>query len=76
MKRFFKIDNVLNVIGILFAIGFIIGFINDYYLYQNTGTYQSAPFYVYLIDNIVLILLPSIVCFILALYIKKRNKTK
>ena len=71
MKKYIKVDNFMNIIGILLVIGFVICLRADYYEYQNT--INSAPFYVFIIGRSLVFLLPSIICFIVAVYMKKRH---
>ncbi len=71
MKKSLKVNRFLNVIGILLIIGFVIRLGVDYYNYQNT--INSAPFYVFIIGRSVVFLLPSVICFISAVYFKNKN---
>jgi len=71
MKKLLEVDKFLNVTGILLIIGFVIRLGADYYKYQNT--INSAPFYVLIIGRSVVFLLPSVICFISAVYFKKRK---
>ncbi|MFD2114325.1 hypothetical protein ACFSTH_00940 [Paenibacillus yanchengensis] len=72
MKRLLELDKLLNVIGILLIIGFIVRLGADYYKSQNL--IDAAPFYSFIIGRSVLFLLPSAICFISAIYFVKKRR--
>ncbi|GGM18306.1 hypothetical protein GCM10011351_00100 [Paraliobacillus quinghaiensis] len=74
MKNIFRIDKVLIVASVLLVLGFVIRLGADYYKYQNT--INSTPFYVFIIGRSIVFLLPSIICFSAAKYVKKLNHIK
>lgn len=74
MKNILRIDKFLNVAAVLLALGFVIRLGADYYKYQNTTNYE--PFYVFIIGRSIVFLLPSLICFIAATYVKKSNHLK
>lgn len=74
MKNILRIDKFLNVVAVLLILGFVIRLGADYYKYQNTINF--VPFYVFIIGRSIVFLLPSIICFIAAAYVKKSNCLK
>lgn len=74
MKKVLRADKFLFVIAILLVLGFIIRLGADYYKYQNA--INSAPFYTFIVGRSILFLLPSIICFIAAAYVKKHSYSK
>lgn len=71
MENILKIDKFLNLVAVLLVLGFFIRLGADYFKYKNTG--NSAPFYVFIIGRGIVFLLPSIICFIAAKYVKKQS---
>jgi hypothetical protein len=74
MKRTLKIGSFLNTAGILLVIGFTIRLGADYYKIQKG--INSAPFYLFILERSLEFLLPGIICFAAAVYIKKHNHIK
>jgi len=74
MRKPLKVDFVLNFVGIMLVIGFIIRIAADYYKYQKA--IDTTPFYLLLIGRSLVFLLPSIIFFIVAIYLKKLNWSK
>jgi hypothetical protein len=74
VKKPLRTDSVLNFAGISLEVGFIIRMMADYYKYQ-TGI-DSTPLNVLLFERSLEFLLPSIVCFIAAKYLKRRNQLR
>lgn len=74
MKKILRIDNFLNTAGILLVIGFTIRLGADYYKIQKG--INSAPFYLFVLERSLEFLLPGIICFAAAVYIKRRNHMK
>lgn len=68
MKNFLRPDNFLNFAGIFLIIGFAIRLWADYIEHQN-------PFYLFIIGRSLIFLLPAIICFIAARYLKKHNNS-
>ncbi|NLL71888.1 MAG: hypothetical protein GX238_12260 [Epulopiscium sp.] len=71
MKKNVNVNKFLTVTGILLIIGFVIRLGVDYYNYKNT--INSAPFYVFILGRSVVFLLPSVICFISAIYFKNKD---
>lgn len=62
---------IFNFLSCGLSIGFIITLINDYkYVYP----YGSAPFYLYVLNRVVMFIVPSLLCLFLAKYIKNKKK--
>lgn len=74
MKNMLGKGKFLNAAAILLVIGFIIRLGADYFKYQNG--FSSAPFDIYIIVRSIEFLLPSIICFIIAGYVKKSSSSK
>lgn len=62
------------VISVLLLIGFIINTIFDYSRYNSTM--NSAPFYLWVLVNILCFIVPAIIIFIVGVVIKKKQKAK
>lgn len=63
---------VCNVLSILLFLGFIMKTITDYSQYKST--LNSAPFYVWVVVNMIWFIVPAVVVLIVGIVIK--NKTK
>lgn len=63
---------VCNVLSILLFLGFIMKTITDYSQYKST--LNSAPFYVWVVVNMIWFIVPAVVVLIVSIVIK--NKTK
>lgn len=74
MKRLLWKDKFLNIAGVLLVLGFVIRLAADYFKYQNS--FGSAPFSVSIIFRSIEFLLPAIICFVAASYIKKLGYVK
>lgn len=66
-----NIYKFLYFISIFLIIGFVVRLGIDYFKYD--GFSNSAPFYVFIAERVVEFLLPSIIVFIVAKLIKKKN---
>lgn len=71
MKKHFNMGKYINIAGILLMIGFVIRLSADYYKYRIGSA--SAPFYTSLIERSIDYLLPAVICFIVSIYLKKRE---
>ena len=60
-------------LSVLLVIGFIINTIIDYSRYNST--LNSAPFYLWIIVNVIYFIVPAIIAWIVGLVIKKKTKT-
>lgn len=69
MKKL-NITRTCNVISIFLLICFIVKTIIDYA--QYSGTLNSAPFYVWIIANVLYFVLPAVIVFIVGIVIKIR----
>jgi len=74
IKKFLKIDNFLIAAGITLAIGFVIRLGADYYQIQKG--INSAPFYLFFLERAFEFLLPSILFFVAAVFMKRRSHIK
>ena len=74
MKKILKIDNFLFIAGILLIFGFAIRIGVDYYQIQKGM--HSAPLYLFVLERSLDYLLPSMMCFVVAVFMKRRNHTK
>ena len=73
MKKL-NISKLCCVISVLLLIGFVINTILDYGRYNST--LNSAPFYLWVLVNILCFIVPAIIVFVVGLVIKKKQKTK
>lgn len=73
MKKILKIENVLIAAGILLLIGFAIRLGADYY--QMQIGLHSAPFYLFVLERSLTFLLPSMICFVVAVFMKRHSHT-
>lgn len=66
---------VLFSIGIILLICFFVGLVYlRYDYYTNISPYASTPLYVYNIIHGVIFLIPSILCFIIAIFLRSKSK--
>lgn len=72
MKKL-NISKLCYVISILMLIGFVINTILDYSRYNST--LNSAPFYLWILVNILCFIVPAIIFFIIGIVIKKKQKS-
>lgn len=74
MKRTIKenIYKILYVVSILLVVGFTIRFGVDIFRYDSYNS--SAPLYAYALVRTVEFIVPSIICFVVALIVRKRHK--
>lgn len=72
MKKILKVENFLDLIGILTIIGFIIRLGADYYKIQ-TGV-NSAPFVLFVIERSFEFIVPGIACFVVATVLRRRSR--
>jgi len=63
---------VCYTLSILLFLGFIIETITDYSQYKST--LNSAPFYIWIIANIVYLIVPSIIVLVVGIVIKYKAK--
>ena len=66
--------SVCYTLSILLFLGFIINTIVDYSRYDST--LNSAPFYLWVLVNILCFIVPAIIVLIIGLVIKKMKKAK
>ena len=59
-------------LSVLLFFGFIINTILDYSRYNNT--LNSAPFYIWIIVNMIYFLVPAITAFIIGVVLRKKQK--
>jgi len=71
MKKKINTHIFLNIVGCLLIIGFAIRLGADYYQYRQT--IHSAPFDIYILERTLEFLLPSVICFIIAVIIKRKR---
>ena len=64
---------ICNVFSIALLLGFVIKTIVDYFRYSTT--LNSAPFYIWIIVNMVYFIIPAIIVFIVGIILKKKTKT-
>ena len=69
-----NISKLCYVISVLLLIGFVINTILDYDRYNST--LNSAPFYLWVLVNMLCFIVPAIIVFVVGLVIKKSRKTK
>ena len=69
-----NISKLCYVISVLLLIGFVINTILDYDRYNST--LNSAPFYLWVLVNMLCFIVPAIIVFIVGLVIKKKQKAK
>lgn len=71
-----KINGVIvcYTLSILLFLGFIIKSIVDYSQYKST--LNSAPFYIWIIANIVYFIVPAIIALIVGIVIKNKQRTQ
>ncbi len=65
---------ICNILSIALLVGFVINTIVDYIRYSTT--LNSAPFYLWIIVNMVYFILPAIIVFVVGIIIKNRAKDK
>ncbi|MBR7185526.1 MAG: hypothetical protein IKD37_07960 [Clostridia bacterium] len=63
---------VCYTLSVLFFLGFIVNTIIDYGRYNST--LNSAPFYLWVVVNILYFIAPAIIAFILGIVIKKKQQ--
>ena len=73
MKKL-NIPKLCYIISTLLLIGFVINTILDYSRYNST--LNSAPFYLWVLVNMLCFIVPAIIVFIVGLVIKKKQKAK
>ena len=66
--------SVCYTLSVLLFLSFIINTIVDYHRYNST--LNSAPFYLWVIVNILCFIVPAIIVLIIGLVIKKKKKAK
>ena len=66
-----KAPMVCDIVSAVLAIAFVIKSIADYTHYSTT--LNSAPFYVWILVNVLYLVIPAIVVFIIGLIIKKKQ---
>ena len=66
--------SVCYTLSIILFLGFIINTIVDYRRYNST--LNSAPFYLWVLVNILCFIVPAIIVLIIGLVIKKKKKAK
>ena len=64
---------VCYILSILLFLGFVIQTMIDYSQYKST--LNSAPFYIWVIANIIYFIVPAIISLIVGIVIKNKNKT-
>ena len=69
-----NISKLCYIISALLLVGFVINTILDYSRYNST--LNSAPFYLWVLVNILCFIVPAIIVFIVGLVIKKKQKAK
>ena len=75
--RKMNIPNVCYAVSVLLLVGFIIHTIVDYIRYYNTDTLTAAPFYLWVVVNIVCFIAPAIIALIVGAVVKhKKEKEK
>ena len=65
---------VCYTLSVMLFLGFIINTIVDYSRYNST--LNSAPFYLWVLVNMLFFIVPAIIVFIVGLVIKKKQKAK
>ena len=73
MKKL-NISKLCYIISALLLVGFVINTILDYSRYNST--LNSAPFYLWVLVNMLCFIVPAIIVFIVGLVIKKKQKAK
>ena len=74
MKRINK-ATVCYAISILLFLAFIIHTIVDYNRYYNSNILTAAPFYLWIVVNIVYFIVPAIIFLIIGIIIKNKQKS-
>ena len=69
-----NISQLCYVISVLLLIGFVISTILDYGRYN--GTLNSAPFYLWVLVNMLCFIISAIIALIVGLVIKKKHNAK
>jgi len=72
VRKLLTVSFIVN--GCLLLSGFVYGLREDYHCYQNTV--QSAPFSFFVYENVLLFLVPSIACFLIAQSIRAERYQK
>ena len=65
---------VCYTLSVMLFLGFIINTIVDYSRYNST--LNSAPFYLWVLVNMLCFIVPAIIVFIVGLVIRKKQKAK
>ena len=73
MKKL-NISKLCYIISALLLVGFVINTILDYSRYNST--LNSAPFYLWVLVNMLCFIVPAIIVFIVGLVIKKKQNAK
>lgn len=69
MKK--KVPMICNIVSVVLVIAFIVKNVVDYSKY--TSTLNSAPFYVWILDNALYLIIPAIILFAVGAIIKKNQ---
>lgn len=73
MSKCRAIATILNVIAVLFVISFEFLLWKDYTVHYPYG---SAPFYLYVIEKAIELLVPAVLCFAAGIIIKRKTENK
>ena len=73
MSKRRAIAAILYVIGVLFVIGFGILLWKDYMVHYPYG---SAPFYLYVIERAIELLIPAVLCVAAGIIIKRKPEKR
>ena len=63
---------ICYALSVLLFLGFIINTIVDYNRYDST--LNSAPFYIWIIANIICFIVPAIIAFVVGVILKKKQR--
>lgn len=69
MKKI-NLSKICNIISIILVIAFMVKSIVDYFQYSST--LNSAPFYVWVLVNVLCLIVPSIIIFIIGIIFRKK----
>lgn len=72
MKKISSVT-VCYVLSVLLLLGFIVNTIVDYGRYNRT--LNSAPFYIWIVVNVLIFIVPSIIALIVGIVIKSKRKS-
>ena len=67
-----KIHNIFFIVAVICMLLFLLFTILDYIKYKNMLT--SAPFYVFVLVRIVYFIIPAVICIIIGLVIKHKQR--